>query len=386
MRVIALIISTISEQSHFFLQIALPFPVIVGLVDTRQRDLHTMDFVIPVSHSPFSANTQMTRNHPSSGGTAGCEKNNESKLLASDDAGNFVSLYTPIKTQLYDRNSTNQLAELDSSIMAVKSILISFLALVSISRAEPGYPVAHSYVHVRHGFPNHGHYHKRDAEPSYGHSYSYVHVHRPHYHKREAEPSYGHATSYGYSIHHPSSYGHSVHKPMFMSTVLTITCIRPNPHTDMESHIINPNHTDITKSLDRFEPHLDRGYSRSAGFDCSSQAGKGGLDRCLGGQKESSFLEPFLHNILPRVRRGKSWQCLRYALTKKSREYSRSKRVVRSVNPKTTATLGLLCDVNGTMAEPPEKTIQNLLACHFPGGELDPDPDFVRDAFSVRFA
>ncbi|CAB4066350.1 unnamed protein product [Lepeophtheirus salmonis] len=57
--------------------------------------------------------------------------------------------------------------------MAVKSILISFLALVSISRAEPGYPVAHSYVHVRHGFPNHGHYHKRDAEPSYGHSYSY---------------------------------------------------------------------------------------------------------------------------------------------------------------------------------------------------------------------
>ncbi|CAB4057628.1 unnamed protein product [Lepeophtheirus salmonis] len=31
----------------------------------------------------------------------------------------------------------------------------------------------------------------------------------------------------------------------------------------------------------------------------------------------------------------------------------------------------------------PETIIKNLLACHFLGGELDPDPDIVRDAFPV---
>ncbi|CAB4068454.1 unnamed protein product [Lepeophtheirus salmonis] len=50
-------------------------------------------------------------------------------------------------------------------------------------------------------------------------------------------------------------------------------------------------------------------------------------------------------------------------------------RAVRSVKPKKTATLGLICDVNGTMADTPRK--------NHPRGHVDPDPDLVWDVFSV---
>ncbi|CAB4056547.1 unnamed protein product [Lepeophtheirus salmonis] len=104
-------------------------------------------------------------------------------------------------------------------------------------------------------------------------------------------------------------------------------------------------------------------------------------------------------NILRRVRRGKGGQCLWDALTKKTRKYTNILRlcgceycsrydiigdismVVRLVKQKPTATFGLLCDFNGTMADTPETTIKNILVFYFPGSERD--PDLVWDAFSV---